>query len=229
MKKSRVLKLALLSILSAVTVVSLSACEEPNPSSGSQQQAIEGITISSENNVRTIQVGQTLQLTAKVFPLSAAQTVTWSTSDSAIATINESGLVSAVAAGNVQLVATSTVDTSISQSFALIVEEAEEVIIAPETITITAENEATSLQVGRTLQLNVSVTPENASDEVEWTVSDTTIASVSRRGLVTGLKVGEVTVTATSTELSTVLDTYTLTIEEADGPERDRGFAGIHY
>ena len=60
MKKSRVLKLALLSILSAVTVVSLSACEEPNPSSGSQQQAIEGITISSENNVRTIQVGQTL-------------------------------------------------------------------------------------------------------------------------------------------------------------------------
>lgn len=218
MKKSRVLKLALLSILSAVTVVSLSACEEPNPSSGSQQQAIEGITISSENNVRTIQVGQTLQLTAKVFPLSAAQTVTWSTSDSAIATINETGLVNAVAVGNVQLVATSTVDASISQSFALIVEEAEEVVIAPETITITAENDATSLQVGGTLQLNVSVTPENASDEVEWTVSDTTIASVSRRGLVTGLKVGEVTVTATSTELSTVLDTYTLTIEEADGP-----------
>ena len=229
MKKSRVLKLALLSVLSAVTVVSLSACKEPNPSTGSNEQLIEGISISSENNLRTIKVGQTLQLTAKVFPAEAAQTVTWTTSDSSIATINENGLVSAIAVGNVSFTATSTVDTTISQSFALIIEEAEEVVIAPESITITAANDATSLKVGERLQLDLSVTPENASKEVEWTVSDTTIASVSRSGSVSALKVGEVIVTATSKELSTVSATYQLTIEAADGPIQTQNWSEMAY
>ena len=229
MKKSRVLKLALLSVLSAVTAVSLSACEELFPSNSSQEQAIEGISISSENNIRTISVGQTLQLTAKVFPTSANQSVTWSSSDSAIATISGSGLVTALAVGNVQLVATSVADATISQSFALIIAEEGTVAIAPKTITITAENNATSLKVNDRLQLSVSVTPENASDSVEWTVSDTTIASVSRSGIVTGLKVGDVTVTATSKELSTVSATYSLTIEEAQGPAQTQDWASMEY
>ena len=86
---------------------------------------IDGISITSEGNVRTIKVGETLQLTAKVFPETAEQTVTWSSSKQEVATVSENGLVTALAEGNVDVVATSTVDTTVSQSFAIIIEKEE--------------------------------------------------------------------------------------------------------
>ena len=90
-----------------------------------QTDKVDGITITSEGNVRTIKVGETLQLTAKVFPETADQTVVWTSSKAEVATVSETGLVTAVSEGNVDVVATSNVDTTISQTFSLIIEKAE--------------------------------------------------------------------------------------------------------
>ena len=113
-----------------------------------QTDNIDGITIISEGNVRTIKVGETLQLTAKVFPETADQTVLWSTSKAEVATVSDAGLVTAVSEGNVDVVATSKVDETISQSFALIIEKAEEKVIEPTSVVITAENNVTTCKAG---------------------------------------------------------------------------------
>ena len=54
---------------------------------------------------------------------------------------------------------------------------------------------------GSGLQLNATVTPANATDQrVTWTSSNTTIATVTNDGLVTGLKAGTATITATTVD-----------------------------
>lgn len=83
---------------------------------------VTGVTISSENNVRTIKDNETLQLTAKVFPENVEQGVNWSTSNPTVATVNSNGLVTALAVGNVEIIATSTKDENFKNSFALIIE-----------------------------------------------------------------------------------------------------------
>lgn len=51
---------------------------------------------------------------------------------------------------------------------------------------------------GDTIELSVVTTPENASKEVTWTSSDTSIATVNENGVVTGVKPGKVKIKAVS-------------------------------
>lgn len=69
-----------------------------------------------------------------------------------------------------------------------------------------------SVAVGETGDLEAVVTPAGASQQVTWTSSDPTIASVSETGLVTGLAVGSATITATSAADGTKTDTCTVTV-----------------
>ena len=69
--------------------------------------AVIGIALDISSKALT--VGQTLQLTATVSPDNAAdKTVTWSTTDEAVATVSETGLVTAVANGPATITATTT-------------------------------------------------------------------------------------------------------------------------
>lgn len=67
-------------------------------------------------------------------------------------------------------------------------------------ISVTGKGGLTTIQgIGGTLQMSAVVTPTTATDKtVTWTVSDTTIASISSTGLITANKAGSVTVTATA-------------------------------
>ena len=143
MKKSLLFCLGLLTSSLLIT-----GCQ-PN-SSLNETVSVDGIAIESANNVRNIKVGETLQLTAKVFPEAASQEVTWSTSDATIATISESGLVTAVKKGNVNLVATSKTHPSVTQTFTLIVEESAPVVVTPTRVSISSYNNVTSVKVAAT-------------------------------------------------------------------------------
>ena len=215
--------MATLTIASCDTGVS----QSENPSS-EEAVAIEGIAISSTNNVRTIKVEETLQMTAKVFPASASQNVTWSTSDSNIATVDANGVVTAVAAGNVNVIATSNVDSTISQTFALIIEEKVPEVVLPESISLTSTGNVTTFKAGETLELTAVVYPVEASQSVTWNSSDETVARVSR-GTVTGLKEGTVTITVTAKDLSTVVASIELTIEKADNPVLTKDWPNMAY
>lgn len=81
----------------------------------------ESVTVSSVSGETTIEVGETLQLSAQVLPSSAAQDVTWSTGNPAIATVSTTGLVTGVAEGSVQIRAGVTAD--IAGSITITVED----------------------------------------------------------------------------------------------------------
>ena len=61
-------------------------------------------------------------------------------------------------------------------------------------------------------QLTATVTPEDTSDVVVWTSSDSTVASVNSYGVVTALDYGTATITATAGNVS---DTCSVTVAQA--------------
>ena len=78
------------------------------------------------------------------------------------------------------------------------------------------EPTSTEVYVGGTLQLKATVLPATADPAIAWETSDDTIATVSA-GLVTGVKEGNVTITAKSIADETKLDTVELSIVEPEG------------
>lgn len=69
--------------------------------------------------------------------------------------------------------------------------------------------------VGGQLQLTSSVAPATANPKVAWSVSDETIATIDENGLLTAIKAGTVTVTATSVADNTIKNTKEITIKES--------------
>ena len=80
-----------------------------------------------------------------------------------------------------------------------------------------AEPTSTEVYVGGSLQLNATVLPATADPAITWETSDDTTATVSATGLVSGVKEGNVTITAKSTADATKLDTIELSVVEPEG------------
>ncbi len=73
--------------------------------------------------------------------------------------------------------------------------------IAVESITL--DEGAVSVQKGKTVALTATVAPEDATDRtVTWTSSDDSIAAVDENGVVTGVAVGDATITAAAGDKS---------------------------
>ena len=131
--------------------------------------------------------GDSRTLACAVFP-EEGEPVTWTSSNPDVLTVLD-GVVTAVAPG------TATVTAAIGT--------------VSDTVTIETYQPATGLVLNETalwlqaaresVQLSVAAyTPENASAELTWSSSDTTLAAVDANGYVTTFKPGEVTITATT-------------------------------
>lgn len=168
-------------------------------------------------DIVSINVGETVQVSvADVVPSNAVRDVTWSTDPARIASVDENGLVTGLAAGTTLVTAKSTLDPSVYAYCFVDVYQPEPEPVSPTSIELNkTEHEMT---VGDTFDLKVnSVQPTDAVKTVTWESSDDTIASVSSGGNVTALKAGTVTVTATSTLDPTVKATCTFNISEPSG------------
>jgi hypothetical protein len=168
-------------------------CDGDDPVSTTPQ--VTAITITGDNEIT---VGATTTLTATVTEDEAPQTVTWASSDASIATINESGLVTAVAEGGVTITATSTEATNISATFAITVTvPVDPTAPAVNSVSLTGVD---SVFIDEFTQLTATVDAVNGAVEtVTWSTSDAAIAVVNPLGFVTGVSEGTVTITATST------------------------------
>lgn len=78
--------------------------------------------------------------------------------------------------------------------------DVEEFTTLPISVTgVTLDKETAELEEGATLQLKASVAPANATDKaITWKSADTATVTVGSTGKVTGIKAGEVTITATT-------------------------------
>ena len=151
---------------------------------------VTGVTISA--TAATVDKGDTYTLTASVLPNDAdIQTVTWSTSDSSIATVTN-GVVSGVSCGN----ATITVTTDDGGYTAQCAVSVEKHVTGVDINTYVA-----SISSGGTYQLEATVSPNDACDKsVTWSSNAVSIASVDSNGLVSGVTPGSATVTVTTVD-----------------------------
>ena len=82
--------------------------------------------------------------------------------------------------------------------------EATITVLSPGVATVTVSPSTTSVVVAATLTLTAQVRDASgglvSSPGVTWTTSDSTVAAVSSAGVVTGVKAGSATITATSGE-----------------------------
>ena len=77
---------------------------------------------------------------------------------------------------------------------------------------VSLDKESAIVEVGDTVQLTASVTPENADDtSVTYSSSSANIASVSESGLVTAKAYGTATITVTTTD-GEFTDTFEITV-----------------
>ncbi len=84
-------------------------------------------------------------------------------------------------------------------------------IIKVSSITISPEN--ATIEVGETKQFAATISPSNADNKkVEWSSSDTSVATIDANGLVTGVGKGEATITATAKDGSGVKGSATITV-----------------
>ena len=131
----------------------------------------------------TVEKGQKANLNVTYLPADTTdeKAVTWKSENESVATVDENGVVTAVAGGKTKVIAKVPIHT---ESIAL------------------NKTEITDLLKGKTEKLEVSFIPSNTEDsrEVKWTSSAADIAAVDANGTVKALKEGTATITATTAD-----------------------------
>ena len=162
------------------------------PGFKTKPQPVSGVTV--EPSTLSLEEGATSQISAKVSPTDATNSsVTYSSSDETIATVDNTGKVTAVKAGNADITVT-TVDggkTAVCKAT---------VTAKPIEVTgVTLDKTTLSLEEGATGNLVATVAPSNASYKaVKFTSSDEAIATVDNTGKVTAVKAGNADITVES-------------------------------
>lgn len=169
--------------------------------------APESVSVSPATNNLT--VGGTRNLSASVSPSTAKQTVTWSSSNESVATVDASGQVSAVSAGSATITATAEDDNGITGTAS--------VNVTQPVTGVSVDPTTAEIEVGATQQLTETVSPSDASNKgVTWSSSDEAIATVDGNGLVTAVAEGSATITVTTDDGGHTADS-TITVIAASG------------
>ena len=140
-----------------------------------------------------LSVNQTYQINPTIIPSNTDnKSVTWSSSNTNIATVSSSGLVTTLSSGSV-IITAKTVDGSKTATLTVSIKAAvnvnvSSISVAPSTI---------QLMAGQTYQITPVIAPLNATNKsILWSSSNTNIAYMSSTGLVTAVSNGSVVVTA---------------------------------
>jgi len=151
---------------------------------------VTGVTLSSQS--LTLNTGNTSTLTATVSPSNATnKNVTWSTSNSSVATVSSSGVVTAVGKGTANITVT-TADGGYTATCSVTVNQ-------PVT-GVSLNVQSLALNTGDTSTLTATVSPSNANNKnVTWSTSNSSVATVSN-GVVTAVADGIATITVTTVD-----------------------------
>jgi hypothetical protein len=169
--------------------------------SPSSTPSLTSIAVTSASGSITVSQSEQLTATAKYSDGSTknvTSSVTWSSSSPGIAAVSKSGLVTAVAAGQVKILATLGAITG-SMSFTV----AHTLV----SISVIPFGNVYSTSVGSTLQFNAFAhyndgTSSNVTSNTVWTSSAAAIAAISNSGLLTPIAVGSVNVQASYSEMT---------------------------
>lgn len=191
MKNLRIIILASLAVLFAFT-----SCVKTE-----EEKKVEKVTVSPSEAV--LAIGETEQLSAEVVPADAIDAVvTWSSSNNEIVTVDETGLVTAVAEGEAEVYAQA--GGVRSSACKVTVEPGEPVTVPVESVTLSEES--LNLLIGDEVELTVEILPEDAEyDGIVWSSSDEAVATVTE-GLVKAIAEGNAEITVTAGGVSDVCE-----------------------
>ena len=156
----------------------------------------------------TLPVGQTQNITSTVKPdLTTDKSVTWSSSNTSVAIVDSNGTVTGISQGNAIITAKTNDGTNLSATSNItVVQLVNGITVSPTTATIL---------IGETQNYQATITPSNATNKnVTWTSSNTSVATVDNNGVVTGVKSGTATITATAADGSNVYGTASITVQQ---------------
>lgn len=169
----------------------------------------------------TAATGESAATDEKVAKAAEKLTIEWTSSDESVATVDETGTVTAVAAGEANVTA-SVKDADIAASTHIKVVVTPTGVVAPESIDLVTNGENTK-------DLDAKLVPADATDvKLAYESSDESVATVDETGKVTAVANGECTITtyvvadakdADASELSAAA------VEAADSEETDDSVA----
>ena len=160
--------------------------------------AYPDITVTLSQTTLTMHPGETKSLTATVTPDNVKdKSVTWSSTNTSVATVSSSGTVSAKAKGTTTIVATSKADNS---------KKAEcQVTVGNQPTAMSVSSDYVRIGIYGVAVLYVSLTPDDiADDSITWTITNSSVASISQPSndmlTVTGMQNGSATLTVKSVD-----------------------------
>lgn len=126
-------------------------------------------------------------------------TYSYASKDTSIATVDTAGKVTGIKAGTTVVTVSAKVDdeTTLTADCAVTVTDTK----VPAT-KVELDKATLELEVDGTATLKATVTPANSTDNVTWSSSDETVATVDAAGKVTAVKVGKAVITATAGDQS---------------------------
>ena len=153
---------------------------------------IEISSISLNYTNKTLYVGNKLVLIASINPNNATidKTISWSSSDKNIATVDSNGNVVAKKTGTTTITAKTSNEKKATCNITVIENPVEAFAIA-------LNKDSATLYVNQSLSLTAVITPSNTTDKtISWSSSDKNIATVDSNGNVVAKKTGTATITA---------------------------------
>ncbi|MBO5748469.1 MAG: Ig-like domain-containing protein, partial [Muribaculaceae bacterium] len=155
----------------------------------------------------SLKATETLTLVATVLPENATdKSVTWTSSNEAVATIDANGKVTAIAVGEATITATTADGSNKSATCKITVTKT-----LAESVTL--DKTSATLKATETLTLIATVAPATTTDKsMTWKSSNEAVATVDANGLVTAVAVGETTITATTADGSNLSATCKVTV-----------------
>ena len=181
---------------------------EPTPTPDPPRATTVTVTPATAHQLAAL--GATVQLSARVLDqngqVMTGAAVTWSSSATLVATVDASGLVTAVGGGAATITATAGSASGTAT-----------VMVAQEISAVTVTPAADTVVQGDTLRLTAEAFDENGhpvdGTEFTWSSSDVSVATVDGPGLVRGVAEGTATITATAGDAA---GTSEITVEKPD-------------
>lgn len=177
----------------------------PTPSSVSMKSSL------------AMNVGDTYTLSPTVYPSNSQYTLTWTSSNTNVATVTSSGKVTAKSAGTANI----TVKTDNGKTATC------NVTVSAKSVTSVSIPSTLSMEVGETHTLTPTITPSNAATSYMWSSDNNSVAEVSQTGEVTAKDEGIANITVKTDNGKTA--TCKVTVKAKDVAEYEITFSIYGY
>lgn len=151
-------------------------------------------SINISNNDITLKVGSTISVVATVLPSDANQSLSWTSSNSRVATVDSNGLITAISPGTAIIVAKTVND--ITANIKVTVGD-----YSVKLKSISVNTNYLVMPLGKTMQLSVLYNPKNASNKtITWESSNSKVVTVNSSGYIKAVGPGTAIIKATSAD-----------------------------